>query len=147
MVGVNHFLAGVSIAVVFKNPFIALPLAFASHFMLDILPHFGISSDNWKLRKLWQLRVAAFDILLLIAAVYLTATNYPVWYVLAGCAAVSPDFAWVYRLIVKEKFGKLPPQPANAFNRWHAGIQKLERPWGIVIEIAVVTTFFAVLFF
>ncbi|MBI3290547.1 hypothetical protein HYZ78_04080 [Candidatus Microgenomates bacterium] len=39
MVEIPHVLVGAAIAVKVGNPALALPLAFASHFVLDLLPH------------------------------------------------------------------------------------------------------------
>ena len=41
MVEVTHVLVGVAIATNTANPALALPLAFASHFVLDMLPHWN----------------------------------------------------------------------------------------------------------
>lgn len=41
MVEVTHVLVGVAIATKTANPALALPLAFASHFVLDLIPHWN----------------------------------------------------------------------------------------------------------
>ncbi len=41
MTGFNHAVTGALIAGAVGNPFLAIPLAFASHFVLDAIPHFG----------------------------------------------------------------------------------------------------------
>lgn len=144
MTGTNHYLAGVAVATALKNPILVFPIAFASHFVLDVLPHFGLKT--WKARKRWQLRVAFIDVPVLIFAIFLTARHHPGWYIAAGLIAFLPDTAWIYRFIFKEKFGKLPPPPANAFNTWHYKIQKLERWWGGFIEIGFALVLFTRLF-
>jgi hypothetical protein len=137
MIGINHYLVGVGTAVVLKNPLLAVPVAFASHFALDVLPHFGIAEDEPGRGKLLA-RVGYVDAALVFAAMVMTIINYPAWYVLIGLTAMSPDFAWIYRFIVQEKFGTLPPRPhLNWFNAWHARIQKLEFKWGIIIDTVV----------
>ena len=138
MIGVNHYLAGVGIAVVCKNPLLAVPVAFASHFVLDVLPHFGLNKDVPNRGKILG-RVGYVDAVLILGAAILTTMNYPLWYILIGLVAMSPDFAWIYRFVVQEKFGTLPPRPhVNWFNAWHAGIQKLEFAGGIVIDAATI---------
>ena len=42
MTATNHVATGVLIAVVVPDPWVALPLAFASHFVCDALPHFDM---------------------------------------------------------------------------------------------------------
>lgn len=145
MTGTNHYLAGVGIAVVFKNPLLVIPMAFASHFILDIMPHFGLAVGS-KNRGTILLRTAIIDASLVAFAVILTSVNYPIWYILAGLTAMSPDFAWIYRFTIEEKFGRLDPKPSNTFNTWHYSIQKLEFTWGFLIEIIVAVTLFTLLF-
>lgn len=144
MTGTNHYLAGVASAVVFKNPALAIPVAFASHFVLDALPHFGLQFSKDRAKVL--LSISTIDILLLAMSVVFTVHSYPIWYVFAGLTAVSPDFAWVYRFTIREKFGKLPPPPTNRFNNWHASLQKLESVWGGFVEIGFLIFLSLVLF-
>lgn len=42
MIATNHALTGAAIAVVIKQPILAIPLAFVSHFICDAIPHFGV---------------------------------------------------------------------------------------------------------
>lgn len=144
MTGLNHYLVGVASAVVLKNPLIVLPIAFASHFAMDALPHFGLKFSDGRGRVL--MRVTAIDTAILAVAIIFTLQNYPVWYMLAGLFAMSPDAAWVYRFSISEKFGKLPPQPANRFNTWHESIQKFESKWGMLVEVCVAATLLSYLF-
>ena len=144
MIATNHYLVGVAIVVGLKNPILVLPAAFASHFVLDALPHFGLKYSTQRGKIL--LIGATLDTLLCIAAFVLTLHFYPTWYVLAGLVAITPDFAWVYRFTIKEKFGKLPPAPCSRFNDWHTNIQKFESPRGGMVEVAVAATLAAFLF-
>jgi hypothetical protein len=149
MTGTNHYLTGVAIAIVFRNPLLAAPMAFASHFALDVLPHFGLPFNDekeWKVRKVWQLRASVVDTLALTLAVVLTLQQYPVWYMFIGIVAMSPDVAWIYRYVIKERFGTLKPGPAHAFNIWHYSIKKLERWWGAFVEVPFAITLFILLF-
>ncbi len=141
----NHYLAGVAAGVLFKNPLIVMPIAFASHFVLDSLPHYGIAL-NQKGRGDKIIKVSIIDVLIFSIAITLTLFNYPNWYILAGLVAYSPDLAWLYRFIFKENFGKIPPGPANKFNNWHEHIQKYERWWGVFVEISLASFLFFVLF-
>lgn len=133
MTATNHYLVGVASAAALQNPIIALPVALASHFVLDALPHFGLKYSKRNNKVL--IAVAIFDLFLLSFAIALTISNFTLWQVVAGLLAVSPDFAWVYRFIVKTNFGKLPPPPSNAFNTWHSQIQRYESKSGAIVEI------------
>lgn len=145
MIGTNHYLFGVATATVVGNPVFALPLAFASHFVLDILPHFGVKIGAKNRGKIIIID-AIIDFCLLITMIVLTLQQYPAWYVLAGLVAMSPDFAWIYRFVFKERFGALPPPARSKFNAWHAGIQKLESIPGVLVEIVFCATFAFLLF-
>lgn len=132
MTGVNHALTGALIGGVISQPLIAIPLAFASHFVCDALPHFGQDPGkrNWKFKS-----VLAFDgLALLIGLVVALATeNY--FPALTALIAISPDFVWIARYIFKEKWGSVDPEPKNKFSQWHSSIQKYETEWGITVEI------------
>lgn len=132
MTGINHALTGAVIASAVTVPAIGLPLAFLSHFALDILPHYGAPFGS---RDKFSKTVWTIDGILLISFLSsLVVTNN--WLALAGAVlAIAPDFAWIYRFAIDEKFGKLAPKPANKFNTFHANIQKLEFKKGIIIEI------------
>jgi hypothetical protein len=56
MHSINHAALGAVIGLVTKDPLIAIPAAFASHFVLDALPHYGIRGDEGyaALFKQWQ---------------------------------------------------------------------------------------------
>jgi len=134
MTGTNHALSGALIVGAIGSPFIAIPVAFASHFVLDALPHFGEKfGERHKLSKvIWGIDIVFLSIGLVVL---LTMSS---WLLIAGAlAAMSPDFAWIYRFAVIEKWGTLLPTSTNKFNTWHASIQKYERRWGIWIEMPV----------
>lgn len=132
MTGTNHALTGAVIAGAIGNPIIALPVAFVSHFLLDGLPHFGegVHALSKLTKSVWLLDFFLLSCLMLFL---LLSQN---WIFFAGAfAAISPDFAWIYRFIVKEKLGKIKPTQMNKFNRFHSSIQKYETKHGILIEI------------
>jgi hypothetical protein len=144
----NHLLTGAVLAKVLPLP-IAISLAFASHFVLDALPHFGIKDTNnleerQKNKKLltsvWLLDV----ILAILLTVWLIGSGHTKWF-LVGLVAYSPDLLWIYRYTVKEKFGKLAPTKGNSFIQFHSGIQKLERIWGGGVELVYAAGMFFLL--
>lgn len=141
----NHLLTGSVIAKFLPLP-IAVPLAFVSHFILDSLPHFGVKQfeDRQRHKKLF-FSVLALDIALSIAlAVWLIRSGHIRW-LIVGLIAFSPDTVWIYRFIVQEKFGKLPPKKGGRFVEFHSGIQKLERIWGGGVEVVYATGLFLLL--
>lgn len=139
MTTTNHALTGALIATVIKQPFLAIPLAFLSHFVCDALPHFGI---NMKFRSremyIW---LVVDGLVALTFALFLIfkGVEDPVLLAIAGFAAMSPDLAWLYYGIKgvfpqKEKFGII--------SRFHNKIQWSETKWGIILELlwAVIVT-------
>ena len=68
MTATNHALTGTAVALTISNPFIALPVALASHFICDAIPHFGLSSyeDRTERKNLFH-RILYIDALLLAA--------------------------------------------------------------------------------
>lgn len=136
MTATNHIITGSVIAGVLRQPALVLPLAFASHFLLDSMPHFGFADWNKARKKNRRLihSVITVDVILVVILVGLfIAMGAPALFYLAGLAAFSPDLAWVYQFIV---YRSLEPDPnrSNAFNDFHERIQSRERPSGIYIE-------------
>jgi hypothetical protein len=145
MTATNHALTGAIIASVVGQPLLALPLAFASHFLLDSLPHYGEGVQNLTIftKRVWLVDFIVLSSLMLLLLLLLTSN----WLLFAGAvAAISPDVAWIYRFVFKEKRGLLKPGPKNKFNTFHSSIQKYETKNGIVIEIVWFIFASAVLF-
>ena len=97
-----HFLTGAAILKVFPNPEVGLPLAFISHFLLDLTPHndFGLR-PGISLKEFFNfppkrrnviLTVMGLDYLLTAVSiiwVFLTFNNY--YYLAGGVVGVLPD--------------------------------------------------------
>lgn len=134
----NHVLTGAIIALTVKEPLLALPLAFVSHFALDMLPHFGMYwQQRRKYPKLSKYSLLADGVTLLVILVIFWLSQAPALVYVCGLVAMSPDFVWWYRFIILEKWGARPPLPMNRFNQWHSKIQIREsiKP-GLFIEIS-----------
>jgi len=132
MTATNHALTGAIIVTITSVPIVGVPLAFLSHFVLDSLPHYGAPYGT---RSRFSTTVWGVDAVTL-AVLFVLLVFSSSWLALIGAlVAISPDTAWVYRFVIDEKFGKLPPKPANRFNQFHSGIQKYEFKEGIVIEV------------
>ena len=124
---------GVSLVV--KQPLLAIPLAFVSHFIADALPHYGTRTFQIKfLTKLWLL-----DAVLLSVALVLTYVNFGFYSVFIGFIATSPDLQSVYKMTVDEKFEQLPKIPKKGFYSFHANIQKYEKPYNWPFEFLYLT--------
>ena len=138
MMGFNHGLVGGAIAYYLPLP-IALPVALASHFVLDALPHYGMPHEARDKSKFWKIfftidTLATFG----LAAYAIIDRHYAMF--LGGLFAVLPDFIWVGRVIRTRSFDL--SNNDNWFTRWHVRIQRLERPWGLWIELPLATVLF-----
>ena len=138
----NHLLSGAAIALAVKQPAIALPLAFAAHYVLDALPHYGFERQGF---SVWLKKKSAGLLLTLdsIAVVLVIGTlimNREFFALLAAFVSVSPDTVWIYRYFLYERKNKASSY--NWFNRFHLSVQWCERRWGIYVELV----FFVVLF-
>lgn len=133
----NHLLTGSVLAKVLPLP-VAVPVAFASHFFLDAMPHFGLQDmsnieERHKHKKLLASVVLLDIVLAIVLSLWLINSGHIKW-LLVGLVAYSPDLLWIYRFTVEEKFGKLAPTKGNRFIQFHVNIQKYERIWGGGVE-------------
>ena len=143
MTATNHAVTGALIGAYLPWP-VAIPLAFASHFMMDALPHFGIYVKNKRhINKYLYLLIVA-DTLLTIALA-LTMIYLQEWgMVFASYAAYSPDSQWVYYYL---RYGKKKLiRPQNWFAKFHKGLQKHESPLGIIVEAVVLLPLLPILY-
>lgn len=134
MIATNHALTGALIGLSIGHP-VALPLAFASHFVLDAIPHYG--DDNKRIAN------SSFVIQLLIDAAFcgllvlILALNGPAnWLLAVSCAflAASPDFMWIPKFLHARR-GKNEIKSRNLAIRFHTWIQWFQKPVGAVVEV------------
>lgn len=133
----NHIYAGAAIALAIKQPVLALPLAFASHFVLDALPHYGREGHGG------YAEVVKYRLTLIFEAVNLVGIPLLIyllwgqawWVWAAALLAISPDFVWVYRFVRYERHGL--ELPTGRLTHIHIAIQRYERAWGVAVEIPV----------
>lgn len=140
MTATNHALTGAVIALAVKQPVLAVPLAFASHFVLDAIPHFGIHEDDHvKRNSHWLFRtVISIDTVLAVAMIItiplLANETVGWWIILLGMlAGIAPDTIWIYRFIrlMRNKLVR----PYGRVAKFHQNIQWSEQPWGLNIEV------------
>jgi hypothetical protein len=137
MRAINHALTGAVIGLAIGKPVVALPLALASHFVCDVIPHYGANLSKANEMKSKGFRHLLYiDALLCGGLVLLLAVRHPVhWWLAAACAfvAAAPDFASIrqYKLATANK-----PLRPGAYVRFANGIQWFERPIGAVVEAA-----------
>lgn len=139
----NHALTGALIGKFVPWP-LGLPLAIASHFALDMLPHYGIPARQRNHSRAWK-TVIIVDILICIAMIIWALSNHHYALYACGQIAVMPDFVWVFRALKNHSFDFTGVK--SRYEHWHIAIQKYEFPKGLWIEIplAVVLFFFAII--
>ena len=139
MTGFNHALVGGLIGKFVPLP-LAIPLALASHFILDMLPHYGIPHDERDGSTFWKVFFIVDFFAALSLAFWAIANHHYAMYI-CGQIAVLPDFVWVAKVIKTRSFHL--SKTNTRFEKWHIAIQHYEYPWGLWTELPLT----AILFF
>ncbi len=139
----NHALAGTIIAVAVKQPEVALPLSFLSHFVLDSIPHYGHPGEGLQ-ETLKHRRTLVIEILGLVGLVVLFMSG--AWaasfVLLCAFVACSPDLEWPLWYALYERRGMAVPR--NIWTNFHKRIQR-EYFWGIFVEVPIFIVGFTIL--
>lgn len=135
MTGLNHTATGAVIALVVRQPALALPLALASHFVLDALPHFGVDHADKAQQTLLRKVVTydAFATILLLLTVYLATRS--LFVVVCMLITLVPDSIWFIKYGYDRQRGRAFSLPNDVFSRFHKRIQWGERPWAWRLEL------------
>lgn len=137
MTGTNHGMTGAAIALLIKEPALAVPLSFASHFACDAIPHYGLApgaklfDSSFNKSLIGDFLLAAG--LMAILGMIFPAEKWLIWACMV--AAASPDLMWAYyELYLKKIKGrKFKLDPLAKFHSW---IQWSQTPKGFYLEIA-----------
>ncbi len=138
MTATAHALIGASIATKIVNPIIGIPLAIASHFVADLIPHWDAGTNHRKKTKLRLKTEAVLDVLLgfaLVLILFKTQTiQNPIYMFSMVIAAQLPD--WLAAPDFMFSF-KVPP-----FS-WmqkigHETNTRMQLPWGLVTQVVTV---------
>jgi hypothetical protein len=139
MTTLNHAVTGALIAVTVKTPELAIPLALVSHYVCDIIPHFGIHEHdhskrnaNALFRSITAISVAG-TILTLVLSMYHSYRGVS-WITVMACiiAAALPDIVWIPMFIREVR--RKQQKAMGKFNRLHQAIQWYEKPLGLSVE-------------
>jgi len=137
MLETPHVALGVAIAVAIPNPLISIPLAFASHFVLDMTPHWNphLNTETKKYGYLTNKTLLIIGLDLACAAVltiFVSRGNVNI--LLASFASILPDivegpyflFGWKNEVLQKWiRFQKSIQSEANLF-------------WGLLTQVLVI---------
>ena len=136
MTATAHALIGASIASKVVNPIIGIPLAIASHFAADLVPHWD-AGTNHKQKSATRLKFeAAADVLIGFALVFLIfrTSVEPMYLYTMVIAAQLPDWleapSWMFGF-------KVPP---FSWLDWigHKLQSRMQLPWGLVTQVVIV---------
>lgn len=128
MTGLNHVLTGSAIALAIHQPLLAAPLAFLSHFLLDITPHFGGTPVYEYGHKIFPYIIGG-DAIVSTGAVFFICSLAPAHaalILLCVLCALLPDILLLHHYT--------HGRPYTWFHRWHLQMQWFERPPGAIVE-------------
>jgi len=138
MTATAHALIGASLAVKIANPYIGLPLALASHFAADLMPHWDAGTNHKNKTKKRLIFEATLDVLLGFALVFLIFRNpialNPIYMISMVLTAQLPD--WL--TAPASMFNIKVPPFSWMYTLSHNTQTRMQLPWGLVSQIAVV---------
>lgn len=123
-----HTLTGALIALSVKDPALAVPLAFTSHFVLDSTPHFGFDSLDFR-TKVGKL-VGVLDCLGALVSWLILISVFPAqWFLISTGVffACLPDLLYLPDIF----FGYIP---SKKLLRFHSKIQWSQTPFGTITD-------------
>lgn len=128
-------MTGMAIAIAIKRPELALPAAFLSHFMVDILPHWDLKipgyRGSWRSAALTD-ALAAIGIIIILSVL---APNHNWLVFFGGMLAVLPDSMWLPHALRGEHSPRHEKKLLHILRRWHSKIQRSESSIGIAVEV------------
>ena len=137
MTATNHALTGAIIGLTVQQPLLALPLALLSHFVLDVLPHYGSNLPQEVLLKTKGFRYYLYVelVLCMLLVAVLVAAQPAHWFLAAVCAfvAAAPDLLSINRYFKVRTGSSWKP---GWYSRFASAIQWFERPIGAIVEVA-----------
>jgi hypothetical protein len=151
MTATGHALVAALIVAKIPNPYISLPLAFVSHFALDIIPHWDSGTHRHTITKKRLFYEAFFDVLvsvILSLVLYRDILGQSDYVLLYSAVFLSqlPDWLMAPYLVLGSK---------NKFLAWSKWVYKLQHKMqsrvenpisGILTQIATVVFLYIVLF-
>ena len=145
MTATNHALTGAFIGLATGNPWIAVPAAFASHFILDALPHYSPAGDSdeeiIKSKKFFYIQIVAGAALctLIVIALFIAHPTHWLLASISAFLAASPDLLSFPRFLHIKRTGK-DIREHFWFWRFHHIVQWFQRPIGAIVGVAWAVT-------
>lgn len=136
MTATAHSLIGASIARLSPNPYLSIPLAILSNFLMDFIPHWD-TGTNWRHRpKMLTALFTSIDVALGILVAFLIfgkKTN-PFYLLILVFAATLPDYLEAPYLFLGWNF-----PPFSWFYRLQSKFHaKNGLPWGLTTQFIII---------
>jgi hypothetical protein len=134
MTNLNHAATGALVAVAVHNPWVGLPVAFLSHFVIDAIPHWDYFEKNFMMRRV-SLVIDITLTLYLLIVLSLTVDASRRLVIGGGVLGIAPDLMWAPYLITGNRSTTHKKNPLHMARRFHFWIQTKEFVQGIYIEV------------
>ncbi len=144
MLTTPHTAAGAALGAALGDPLLVIPVAIASHFILDSVPHWQETLAPYIPTKKTYIRVP-IDIALAIALTVWSAHLQPmhieaIW--IGAISANAPDIDSVIVIVPKLKQGIV-----KKYWDWHCKIQReTSSTWGVMAQLAIVALSIAIIY-
>ncbi|CAN5421893.1 hypothetical protein BH10PAT3_BH10PAT3_1060 [soil metagenome] len=130
-------MTGAVIALLIREPLLAVPLSFSSHFLCDSIPHAGLPPGGKLFSRSFNITLVC-DFLFAIALMIVMGLLFPtqkwlIWTCMV--AAASPDLMWAYYDLYVVKIKHRKPR-LGRLARFHSWIQWSQTPKGWFVEIS-----------
>lgn len=116
MTGFNHGMTGAVIALAVKQPILALPISLASHYITDMIPHFGFKQHivlGKKFNIFHSVDFVLSVVFMIVLGMMFPSSRLLIWACMV--AAAIPDILWwFHRRTVKDW-----PAGLDRFSAWH----------------------------
>lgn len=139
MTATSHALIGTVIAAKVGNPALAIPLALASHVAADLIPHWDTATNRDQKSRRRLFIDSCFDGILAILLSYsiikllFPETSY-LYTIMIMFFATLPDWLHAPYTFLRIKQFKW------AYDFGHKTNKTLDKPWGVITQIATVAT-------
>lgn len=139
MTATGHALIGLAIAAKIQNPFLAIPIAIASHVLADLFPHWDTGTNHKKKTMKRFILESAIDVsfgflisfILLVLFFPTTSLFYAFVMIIASQLLDWGSAPYVFFKIRTFPFPQLYYFQKNFDNR-------MDKPWGIINQILIV---------
>lgn len=145
MLLVPHTIVGVAVAIVVKQPALALPLVLLSHFVLDCIPHWDPLVEKLRTEEFSGVWRETFLFILIDFLIALDLGLFFVWQALPDTVLATVIFLSAFlanvpdALLIPQVFFGKRWSWAVVYGQLHSRLQtRLSLPWGLLTQAAVV---------